>query len=143
MDTRRQLKIASVIKEAFTRILSKEAKGLFGKAFITVTNVTCTSDLTVARFYLSIYNADADEVVKKFNAHKFEFRHHLAEELRHQLRRIPEIEFFKDDTLDYVGRIESVFQKINEENQELQNALAAKQVKPKVKKAAARKTKAK
>jgi ribosome-binding factor A len=140
MDTRRQLKIASVIKEAFTRILSKEAKGLFGKAFITVTNVTVTSDLTLVRFYLSIYNADADETVRKFNEHKFEFKHHLAEELRHQIRRIPEIEFFKDDTLDYVTRIEDVFKKINEENVQLQNEIVARQAKPKVKRAA-RKTK--
>jgi ribosome-binding factor A len=141
MDTRRQLKIGSVIKEAFTKILSREAKGMFGKAFITVTNVTVTSDLTLVRFYLSIYNADADEVVQKFNAHKFEFKRHLAADIRDQLRRIPEIEFFKDETQDYVERIESVFKKIDEENKELQNNLAAKQVKPKAKKAAPRKTK--
>ncbi len=141
MDSRRQLKIASVIKDAFILVLNKEGKGLFGKAFVTVTNVTVTSDLTLVRFYLSVYNADADEVVQKFNERKFEFKRHLAEKLRHQLRRIPEIEFFKDDTLDYVHHMQDVFKKINEEDQELRKEIEVKQVKPKTKKAATKKAK--
>lgn len=138
MDSRRQLKIASLIKEAFTEILSREGKGLFGKAFITVTNVVVTSDLTLARFYLSIYNADnADEVVKKVNEHKYEFKRHLASSLRHHLRRIPELEFFKDDTLDYVHRIEEVFKKIKEDD--LQISKSAIKVKVATKKARTKK----
>jgi ribosome-binding factor A len=141
MDSRRQLKIASVIKDVFIQILNKEGKGLFGKAFVTVTNVTVTSDLTLVRFYLSVYNADADEVVHKFNERKFEFKRHLAEKLRHQLRRIPEIEFFKDDTLDYVHHIQDVFKKISEEDEVLRKEIEVKQVKPKTKKAPAKKAK--
>lgn len=139
MDTRRQSKIASVIKEAFVDILNREGKGLFGKAFVTVTNVTVTSDLTLVRFYLSIYNADADETVRKFNERKHELKRHLGEKLRFQLRRIPEIEFFKDDTLDYVHHMQDVFKKINAEDEELRKSLEVKQPKPKTKKAAAKK----
>jgi hypothetical protein len=65
----------------------------------------------------------------------------LGEQLRHQLRRIPEIEFFKDDTLDYVHHMQDVFKKINEEDQELRKEIEVKQVKPKAKKAAAKKAK--
>jgi ribosome-binding factor A len=129
MDSRRQLKIASLIKEAFTEILSREGKGIAGKAFITVTNVTVTSDLTVTRFYLSVFNAEnPDEVVNKFREHKAEIKRYLGEKLRHHLRRIPEIEFFRDETLDNAYRIEEVFKKINNEKEEFMKELAEKEL---------------
>ncbi len=129
MDSRRQLKIASLIKEAFTEILSRTGKTIYGKAFVTVTNVTVTSDLTVARFYLSIFNAESpDEVVNKFREHKAEIKRHLGEQLRHHLRRIPEIEFFRDDTLDNAYRIEEVFKKINTEREAFEKEMAEKEL---------------
>ena len=117
MDSRRQLKIASVIQEAFTAILSRDGKAIYGTAFVTVTSVKVTSDLSLARFNLSIYNSEApDTVVQKFNEHKFELKRKLAEKLRHQLRVMPEIEFYRDETLDYAYHIEDVFKKIKEED---------------------------
>jgi ribosome-binding factor A len=112
MDSRRQLKIGSLIKEVFSQVLLREGKNLYGKALVTVTNVKVTSDLTLARFYLSIYNTDTpDSVIDIFNEKKFEVKRMLAEKLRHDLRRIPEIEFFRDDTLDYVYHMEDVFKR--------------------------------
>ncbi len=140
MDSRRQLKIASVIQEAFADILLRNGKSIYGKAFVTVTKVKVTSDLTLVRFYLSIFNTEnPDEVVERFNEHKFEIKRQLAERLRHDLRRIPELEFFRDDTLDYVYHMEGVFQKIKEED----NALAEEVAKPAKKSKAAAKPKAK
>jgi len=136
MDSRRQLKIASLIKEAFTEVLSREGKAISGKAFITVTNVTVTSDLTLVRFYLSIFNAEhPDEVVEKFREHKAEFKRHLGAKLRHHLRRIPEIEFFRDETLDNAYRIEEVFKKINNEKEQFMKELAEKELHAKAPKA--------
>jgi len=127
MDSRRQLKIASLIKEAFTEILSRNGKSIYGKAFVTVTNVTVTSDLTLTRFYLSIFNADnADAVVQSFREHKAEIKRQLGEKLRHHLRRIPEIEFFRDESLDNAYRIEEVFKKINDEKAVFEKELADK-----------------
>ena len=145
MDSRRQLKIASLIKEAFTEILSREGKSIYGKAFVTVTNVTVTSDLTLTRFYLSIFGVEnPEEVIYSFREHKAEIKKHLGEKLRHHLRRIPEVEFFRDETLDNVERIESVFKKINDEREafmkeQAEKELAAQAPKPKAKKAAAKK----
>ncbi len=136
MDSRRQLKIASLIKEAFTEILSREGKSISGKAFITVTNVTVTSDLTLTRFYLSVFNeANPDEVVNRFREHKAEIKRYLGEKLRHHLRRIPEIEFFRDETLDNAYRIEEVFKKINNEKEEFLKELAEKELQAKAPKA--------
>ena len=130
MDSRRQLKIGSVIQAAFADILIRDGKAIYGKAFVTVTNAKVTSDLSLARFYLSIYNADdADEIVQKFNEHKFELKRKLAEKLRHQLRVMPNIEFFKDETLDYAFHIDEVFKKIKEEEEKLKTEIQ----KPKIK----------
>ena len=125
MDTRRQQKIASVIKEVFSDILLRHGKNIYGSALVTVTKVKPTSDLGLVRFYLSIYNtANADEVLEKFEEKKFEIKKLLAEKLRHHLRIVPQIEFFKDDTLDYVQHIEEVFQKIKQEDELLKSEIA-------------------
>jgi ribosome-binding factor A len=140
MDSRRQLKIASLIKEAFTEVLSRSGKGIYGKAFVTVTNVTVTSDLTLVRFYLSIFNAEnPDEVVDKFREHKAEIKRDLGEKLRHHLRRIPEVEFFRDETLDNAYRIEEVFRKINNENEAFLKEQAEKKLRASAPKAKAKK----
>lgn len=144
MDSRRQLKMGSVIQEVFAEILTRDGKGIYGKAFVTVTNVKITSDLSLARFYLSIYNvADADEVVQKFNEHKFELKRKLAEKLRHQLRVMPDIEFFRDETLDYAFHMEEVFKKIKEEEELMKETISNQQIEVKTKtKRTATKTKA-
>jgi len=135
MDSRRQLKIGSVIQEAFTAILSRDGKGIYGKAFVTVTRVRVTSDLSLARFYLSIFNAgDGEDVIRKFNEHKFELKRKLAEKLRHQLRVMPELEFFKDDTLDYAFHIEEVFKKIKEDDAKIEASARKPEVKTRAKK---------
>lgn len=124
MDTRRQQKIASVIKEVFSDILLRHGKNIYGSAFVTVTKVKPTSDLGLVRFYLSIYNtANADEVLEKFKEKKFELKKLLAEKLRHHLRIVPQIEFFKDDTLDYVQQIEEVFRKIKQADELLKSEI--------------------
>jgi ribosome-binding factor A len=153
MDSRRQLKISSVIQEVFTDILTREGKALYSGAFVTLTKVKVTSDLSVARFYLSIYNSkEPDAVIQKFNERKHELKRKLAEKLRHQLRVMPEIEFFRDDTLDYAYHIEDLFKKIKSEDEQLKQEVEGKktedrkpetevkkEVKPKTKKAVAKK----
>lgn len=148
MDNRRQLKIASVIKDAFAKILLREGKNIYGKALVTLTNVKVTSDLTLVRFYLSIFNVEnPDSVIEQFEAKKYEVKRMLADKLRHDLRRIPEIEFFRDDTLDYVFHMQDVFKKIHEEDQNIIEERKKKEAAPKkkapAKKAAAVKSKAK
>lgn len=147
MDSRRQLKVASLIQEAFTEILARDGKKIYGKALVTVSKVNITSDLLLARFNLSIFNAeDADAVIEKFNEHKFELKRALSEKLRHHMRRIPEIEFYKDGTMEYVFHMEDVFKRIKEEDEALKKQLESSKLKVKsepkapAKKAAAKKS---
>lgn len=128
MDSRRQLKVGSEIQKAFSEILVRDGRAIFGKAFVTLTNAKATSDLSLVRFYLSVFNAEnPDEIIDKFNERKFELKRKLAEKLRHQLRVMPEIEFFRDETLDYAFHIEEVFKKVHEEDERIkQEALSPK-----------------
>lgn len=120
MDSRRQLQIASVIQAAFTEILTRDGKGIYGNEFVTLTTVNVTSDLSLARFNLSVLNSqNADAVVQKLNAHKGELKRKLGDKLRHQLRVMPEFEFYRDETLDYVYHIENVFKKIKEDDERI------------------------
>ena len=116
MDSRRQNKVASLIKETFSEILSRDLKGSFGKAFITVTNAKVTPDLSEVRFYLSIFNTDNKEaVLQQIEEKRFEIKRHLAEKLRFNLRKLPEMQFFIDDTLDQAYEMDALFKKIHEE----------------------------
>jgi ribosome-binding factor A len=144
MDSRRQLKVGSEIQKAFAEILTRDGKALTGKAFVTLTKAKATSDLSLVRFYLSVFNSEQpDEIIDKFNEHKFELKRKLAEKLRHQLRVMPEIEFFRDETLDYAFHMEEVFKKVHEDDERIKTEASStkKEVKPTIKKAVARKKK--
>lgn len=120
MDSRRQMKLVSVIREAFTDILARDGKNIYGKSFVTVTNVKITSDLSLVRFYISIFNAEnPEEVIHQFNEQKTDLKRKLAEKVRHQLRIMPNIEFFRDETLEYASHMDEVFKKIKEEDKRI------------------------
>jgi ribosome-binding factor A len=122
MDSRRQQKVASLIKEEFTNILLKNGRGIYGKAFVTVTNVKVTPDLSSVRFHLSVMSGDKEEVIKQFQDKKQEIKRMLGDKLRFNLRRVPELEFFLDDTLDDVFRMEELFKKIKTEDDEIKGS---------------------
>ena len=116
MDSRRQQKVASLIKEEFTDILLKNGRGIYGKAFVTVTNVKVTPDLATVRFHLSVFNGNKEEVIQQFQDKKQELKRLLGDKLRFNLRRVPELEFYLDDSLDDVFRMEELFKKIKTED---------------------------
>ncbi|MGB0885522.1 MAG: 30S ribosome-binding factor RbfA [Chitinophagales bacterium] len=116
METKRQAKFASLLKETMSSILMREGRGLFpSNVLVSVTKATITSDLSIARFYISVFNAeDAKDVVLTLNKSKFEFRRTLGNALN-KMRKIPNLEFYLDDTLDYVEKMEKVFKNLNDE----------------------------
>lgn len=103
-------KVASMIKRDIAPILQGYQNG----TMITVTGVRVTDDLLTAKIYLSIFTPDGDtkRVFTHIEDHSDEIRHTLAGIIRHQVRRIPEILFYMDDTADYVSKIETLFRKI-------------------------------
>lgn len=108
MDTTRQQKIARLIGKELADIFLKDALPVYG-CMITVTKTTVTKDLSIARSYLSIFNAkDPEIVIKAIRSNCKEIRYRLGCKIKNQLRIIPQVEFFIDDSLDYIENIEKL-----------------------------------
>jgi ribosome-binding factor A len=106
--TPRQNKFASLIQKEIAILLQKQIReeGL-NKLLISVTKVNITSDLSIARIYLSIYpSSQAKKVLEAIQNNSFKVKHNLAIVLKNQIRKIPSINFFLDDSLDYIDDIE-------------------------------------
>ncbi len=107
------------MREVMTEILYKEGKGIYGNALVSVTNVRVTSDLSLARFYFSIYNAPSAEVVMaQLNEAQGQLKKALSVQMR-SLRKIPQFTFFLDDTLDQAERISKIFDEIKEKDEQI------------------------
>lgn len=106
-------RLAAVIKKDLGQILQKsyQPEG----TFVTVTNVVMTDDLSIAKVYLSVFAPGRDEkVVYEFiNEHIPDIRYHLASKIKNQVRKIPELHFYEDNTAEYVNKIEQLFKKVD------------------------------
>lgn len=108
METQRQKKIAGVIQKDIVDILQRAAidGGLTG-TLLSVSKVSVTSDLSIAKIYISIFPAkEAVELLEGIQSNTPLIKHELAQRTRNQLRRVPELMFFLDDSLDYIENIE-------------------------------------
>ncbi|MBR0304129.1 MAG: 30S ribosome-binding factor RbfA [Bacteroidales bacterium] len=106
MNTTRQQKIASLLQRELANIFLQDSKSIYN-CMITVTKATITSDLSIARGYLSIYMADnKDAVIAAVRANTKDIRYRLGQRIKNQLRVVPQLEFFIDDTLDYMENID-------------------------------------
>ncbi len=113
MDSKRQQKFARLIQKDLGEIFQKESKNLFEGAFITVTEVKVTPDLGIARAYLSfMLTNDREGILKLINENNKVIRSTLAQKIRHQVRVIPELQFFIDDSADYAAKIDELFSNI-------------------------------
>ncbi len=108
MESNRQKKIAGIIQQDLAEVLQHAASsgGLRG-VIISVSKVNVTVDLSIAKVYLSIFpNKEAHGLLEGIKSNKPLIRHELAQRTRHQLRRMPQLEFFIDDSLEYIDGIE-------------------------------------
>ncbi|TVR26527.1 MAG: 30S ribosome-binding factor RbfA [Balneolaceae bacterium] len=111
-------RLASVIQKDLGEILQRNYQPM--GTFITVTRVRMTDDLSIAKVYLSIFspNRDVAPVYKKIDDSQDEIRYLLASKIKNQVRRIPELLFFEDDSAEYVNKIEDLFSKVKGDNPE-------------------------
>ncbi len=90
-------------------IFQREGRTLFPRAMITVTKVHVTKDMAIARVYLSLFiTGDKEQLMESIKKHTGEFRYKLAKRIGKQVRIIPEIQFYLDDSLDYIENIEKL-----------------------------------
>lgn len=108
MDSIRQQKTANLIKKELAEIFLFDGPNVYD-CMITVTKTSVTKDLSIARSYLSIFNAeDNDVVINTVCANVKDIRFRLGQKIHNQVRIIPQLEFFIDDSLDYIENIENL-----------------------------------
>jgi ribosome-binding factor A len=116
LEGKRQKQIAGVIHEEMTSIFRKMGLSMIDGGLLSISSVKITPDLLEARIYLSVFQAkDNQAVLKKVEERAYEIKRELSAKLKHQLRRIPEIRYYLDDTLDQVFKMEELLKKIEEE----------------------------
>ncbi len=119
METKRQKQAAELVKRNFSMVLQQEGSYIYGpEPLVTVTGVKITPDLSLAKIYLSVFNTENKQaVLLEMEEEVVRLRQSLAHRIRKHIRRIPEISFYADDTLDEMYRVDNLFNRLYEENQ--------------------------
>jgi ribosome-binding factor A len=111
METTRQNKIARLLQKELSDIFEKETRRTHG-IIVSVSKTRISPDLSVCTSYLSIFPSErAAELLDNINANARTLRYELGTRVRHQLRIIPELRFYIDDSLDYIEHIDSLLKK--------------------------------
>ena len=109
MDTTRQHKIARLLQKDLGEIFQLMGRDNFPGDMITVTKVHISPDLFLAKVYLSLYGkTEKQELLDKIKGHRNEIRFKLGNRIHNQVRSIPELDFFIDDSLDYIENIDNL-----------------------------------
>lgn len=108
MESTRQAKIARLIQKELSEIFRQQTAKLHG-VLVSVSTVRVSPDLSVARAYLSVFPSDkAQATIESVNNSAKTVRYELAQKVRYQLRKTPELTFFLDDSLDYLENIDNL-----------------------------------
>ena len=108
METTRQNKISRLLQKELSEIFLLQTKAMPG-VLVSVSAVRISPDMSIARVYLSVFPSEkAEEIVKNVNDNMKTIRYELGTRVRHQLRIIPELKLFVDDSLDYIEKIDSL-----------------------------------
>lgn len=120
MESNRQKKFAGLLQEELAAIFQREGAAYLPNTLVTITKVRVSPDLAVAKVYLSFFNTtDTHVSLAAINSHANEIRYKLGVRIRHQVRVIPTLSFFVDDTNEYVERMDQIFDQIAKERKEL------------------------
>ncbi|HLO81107.1 MAG TPA: 30S ribosome-binding factor RbfA [Chitinophagaceae bacterium] len=115
-EGKRQKQVAGVIQEEMNDIFNRMGLTMIDGGMVSISGVKITPDLLEARIYLSLFQVgDPKKLIQYFDDRKSEIKRELTSRVKHQLRRMPELKFFLDDTLDQVFKMEEIFKKLNEE----------------------------
>lgn len=115
-EGKRQRQVAGALQEELNAVFRHLGLAMIDGGMVSISSVKITPDLLEARVYLSLFQVkDNKAVMKTIESRAWEIKKELADRVKHQLRRIPVLQYYLDDTLDYVFKMEEVFKKINEE----------------------------
>ena len=113
-EGKRQKQVAAVIQQELNDIFMRLGLNMIEGGMVSISGVKITPDLLEARIYLSLFKvADAEAAMKKIETKAWEIKRELSDRIKRQLRRIPVLQFYLDDTLDYVFKMETIFKEID------------------------------
>lgn len=116
MESNRQKKIAGILQKDLAEVIQLELKAAGTQnLIISVTKVRVTPDLLQAKAHLSIFPSEqAEKIVEEIKGIKSKIKHEIAQRTKHQLRRMPELSFFNDDSIEYINDLEQAFKGKND-----------------------------
>lgn len=114
MESKRQRQVAELIKRNFSIVLQQEGSYIYGaQPLVTVMDVQVSPDLSVGKVYLSIWNTDNKQaVILQMQEEHIRLKSALAHRLRRQIRRLPDVEYYIDETLDEMQKVDSMFNRL-------------------------------
>lgn len=116
-EGKRQKQVGGLVLKEVNGIFQRLGLNMLDGGMVSISSVKITPDLLEARIYLSFFQVqNPSQALKRIEEKGWEIKKELSQKVRHQLRNIPELKFFLDDTLDHVFRIEELFKKIKEED---------------------------
>ncbi len=118
IEGKRQKQVAAVLEKDLNDIFQRLGLSMQNGGMVSISSVRITPDLFDARIYLSFYKvADPVKTLNTIQEKSWEIKKELTARVRHQLRSMPQLNFFIDDTLDYVDKMEQLFKDINKEDE--------------------------
>lgn len=119
MESKRQKQVGEVVRRNFSMVLQNEGGYIYGtQPMVTVTSVKLSPDMGIAKIYVSVYNVeDKQSVVLQLEASNQKLRQSLANRVKRHMRRVPELNFYLDDTLDEMYRLNGLFNRIGDTDQ--------------------------
>ena len=116
-EGKRQKQVGSLLNEELNSIFQRLGLSMIDGGMVSISSVKITPDLLEARIYLSFFQVkDARESLKKIEERAWEIKRELTSRVAKQLRRMPELKFYHDDTLDHVFKMEELFKKIKSDD---------------------------
>jgi ribosome-binding factor A len=116
-EGKRQKQVGSLLNEELNSIFQRLGLSMIDGGMVSISSVKITPDLLEARIYLSFFQVkDAQESLKKIEERAWEIKRELTSRVAKQLRRMPELRFYHDDTLDHVFKMEELFKQIKSDD---------------------------
>ena len=123
MESIRQKQVGELIRRYFSMILTEEGGYIYGRdKLVTVTTVKMTPDLLVAKIYISVYGTEnKQEVILELEDSMHRLRQALGSKIGKQMRRMPGIEFYLDETIDEMYRVDALLNRVSEDDKHLKD----------------------
>ncbi len=119
MESKRQKQLAEIVKRNFGILLQQEGGLIYGnEVLVTVTSAVMSPDMSIAKIYLSVYNTENKQaVILKMEDNYHQLKQAFVHRVRRHMRRIPDLQFYIDDTLDEMYRLNALFDKLGDNKQ--------------------------